>query len=415
MTRSTISRRAVVHAGLAASAALVAGCATTAAKPRVVVLGGGWGGLGAARTLARSGKVVVTLVEANDAFMSCPLSAHYIAGLQPATDFQRNYAAIDAMGIRRVRERASAIDRAGSAVVTPGGRLPYDFLVLSPGIEYMDEAVSGYAEARAQLPVGFRAFEQSAVRAQVERFLANGGSFVISVPKPPYRCPPAPYERACLIAEQVRRRGVKGKVIVVDANPNPMPPPTAKPLVAAMRGYAAELEYLPSTDLSAVDIGRRRLATTMGDVPFTEANLVLPMRAPGIIRQAGLGERWAAIKLPSFLSQADEKIYVIGDAQGTPLPKSGHVAFGTGVQVGHDIVRRLSGEAAPAASGPVSLPPGLCWASASHDKAIMISVGATVAPGEAPKMSFQIDPEANTASSQGATAWGRTMWKNMLG
>ena len=72
MTRSTISRRAVVHAGLAASAALVAGCATTAAKPRVVVLGGGWGGLGAARTLARSGKVEVTLVEANDAFMSCP-------------------------------------------------------------------------------------------------------------------------------------------------------------------------------------------------------------------------------------------------------------------------------------------------------------------------------------------------------
>jgi NADH dehydrogenase FAD-containing subunit len=153
----------------------------------------------------------------------------------------------------------------------------------------------------------------------------------------------------------------------------------------------------------------------MGDVPFTEANLVLPMRAPALIRQAGLGERWAAIKLPSFVSQADEKIYVIGDAQGTPLPKSGHVAFGTGVQVGHDIVRRVSGEAAPAASGPVSLPPGLCWASASHDKAIMISVGATVAPGEAPKMSFQIDPEANTASSQGATAWGRTMWKNMLG
>jgi sulfide dehydrogenase [flavocytochrome c] flavoprotein chain len=416
MKRTTMSRRTVVQAGMAAAAALVAGCATTgAAKPRAVVVGGGWGGLGAARTLARSGKVEVTLVEPNDGFMSCPLSAHYIAGLQPASDFQRSYAAIDAMGIRRVRERATAVDRAGSAVVLPSGRLPYDFLVLSPGIEYMEEAITGYTQAREQLPVGFRAFEQAAVRQQVERFLAQGGSFVISVPKPPYRCPPAPYERACLIAEQVRKRGVRGKVIVVDANANPMPPPTAMPLLAAMRSYAAELEYLPNTELSAVDIGRRRLATTMGDVPFTEANLVLPMRAPALIRQAGLGERWAAIKLPSFQSQADEKIYVIGDAQGTPLPKSGHVAFSTGVQVGRDIVRRVSGEAAPVASGAVALPAGLCWASASHDKAIMISVGSSVLPGEAPKMSFQVDPEANTASSQGATEWGRTMWKNMLG
>ena len=417
MKRTTMSRRTVVQAGMAAAAAaLVAGCATTgAAKPRAVVVGGGWGGLGAARTLARSGKVEVTLVEPNDGLMSCPLSAHYIAGLQPASDFQRSYAAIDAMGIRRVRERATAVDRAGSAVVLPSGRLPYDFLVLSPGIEYMEEAITGYTQAREQLPVGFRAFEQAAVRQQVERFLAQGGSFVISVPKPPYRCPPAPYERACLIAEQVRKRGVRGKVIVVDANANPMPPPTAMPLLAAMRSYAAELEYLPNTELSAVDIGRRRLATTMGDVPFTEANLVLPMRAPALIRQAGLGKRWAAIKLPSFQSQADEKIYVIGDAQGTPLPKSGHVAFSTGVQVGRDIVRRVSGEAAPVASGAVALPAGLCWASASHDKAIMISVGSSVLPGEAPKMSFQVDPEANTASSQGATEWGRTMWKNMLG
>ncbi|HSM22886.1 MAG TPA: FAD/NAD(P)-binding oxidoreductase, partial [Rubrivivax sp.] len=279
MTRSTISRRTVVQAGLAATAALVGGCASFGgeAKPRVVVVGGGWGGLGAARTLARSGKVEVTLVEANDTFMSCPLSAHYIAGLQPATDFQRSYEAVDRAGIKRVRERVTAIDRAASVVVTASGRLPYDFLVLSPGIEYMEDAIAGYAQAREQLPVGFRAFEQTAVRQQVERFLATGGSFVISVPKPPYRCPPAPYERAFLIAEQIKKRGVKGKVIIVDANPNPMPPPVARPIVNAMRTvYANEIEYLPQSEVTAVDMGRRTLATAMGEVRFTEANLVLP-------------------------------------------------------------------------------------------------------------------------------------------
>lgn len=135
MKTVSLSRRAVVQGGLLGAATTLAGCATPigSAKPRVVV-GGGWGGLGAVRTLARSGKVDVTLIEPNDSFMSCPLSAHYVAGLQPASDFQRSYAAVDRQGVRRVRERAQAIDRAGSAVVMAAGRIPYDFLVLSPGV-----------------------------------------------------------------------------------------------------------------------------------------------------------------------------------------------------------------------------------------------------------------------------------------
>jgi len=417
-TSRSISRRTLVQAGLAGTAALLAGCATPlgGAQPRVVVVGGGWGGLGAARTLARGGKVEVTLVEPNEAFMSCPLSAHYIAGLQPAKDFQRGYEAVDRAGIKRVRERVTAIDRAASVVVTASGRLPYDFLVLSPGIEYMEDSIAGYAQAREQLPVGFRAFEQMAVRQQVERFLATGGNFVISVPKPPYRCPPAPYERAFLIAEQIKKRGVKGKVIIADANPNPMPQPVAAPIVNAMRTvYAAEIEYLTQSEVTAVDLGRRTLATAMGEIRFSEANLVLPMRAPALIRQAGLGERWAAVTLPSFQSQADDKIYVIGDAQGTPLPKSGHVAFGAGVRVAGEIARRVAGETIAAPTGATTLPGGICWASVTHDEAIMISVGATLSPGAPPKMGFDVDPKHNAASGAAAMEWGQTMWKNMLG
>lgn len=413
------TRRRVLGTGLAGTAAALAGCATPggSARPRVVVVGGGWGGLGAARTLARGGKAKVTLVEANGGFMSCPLSAHYIAGWQPASDFQRSYDGVDRAGIERVRERVQSIDRAGSAVVTASGkRIGYDFLVLSPGIEYMEEAIAGYAQARDQLPVGFRAFEQIAVREQVERFLAKGGNFVISVPAPPSRCPPAPYERAFLIAEQMRRKGVKGKLVLLDANPGPLPPPIAKPLLNGIKKvYAAEIDYIPNAGLTAVDIGRRTLTTAMGDVPFTEANLVLPQRAPALIRQAGLGERFAAVKLPSFQSQADEKIYVIGDSAGVPLPKSGHVAFGTGVQVAQDIARRIDGKPAPAPGGVVALPAGICWAAVTHDQAAMINVAATLTPGQPPKLAFQVDPEHNAASGKGSMEWGRQMWGNMLG
>lgn len=400
-------------------AALATGCASlgSSAKARVVVVGGGWGGLGAVRALAEGGQVQVTLVEPNESFMSCPLSAHFIAGWQPATDFQRSYANIDRLaGVRRVRERVLELDRAKAEVVTATQRIGYDFLVLSPGIEYMEEAIAGYAEARSQLPVGFRAFEQAAVKREVDAFLVNGGHFVISAPKPPYRCPPAPYERAFMIAEQMQKRGTKGKIIIVDANPAPTPPPIATPILNAMKSvYAAQIEYMPSVDIKAVDMGKRALLTSEGDIPFQHANLVLPMRANALVRQAGLGERWAAVQLPSFRSQSDAKVYVIGDAQGSPLPKSGHVAFNAGKQVGEEILERVAGKVVAAPTGPVDLPLGICWANVTHDTAININVASSMEPGQAPKLKFSVDPQHNVRSGSGAMSWGNGMWKAMLG
>ncbi len=342
-------RRTVLKGAAAALAAALTGCAsvsTSSAKPRVVVVGGGWGGLGAVRTLAASGKVDVTLVEPNTSFMSCPLSVLYIAGNAPASDFQRSYAVLDTLGVRQVRERVLEIDRAGR----PGEdchaavALRLSGLV-RPASSTWKRSLPGYAEAREQLPVGFRAFEQMAVQREVATFLEKGGNFIITAPKPPYRCPPAPYERACLIAERMKEKGTKGKIILVDANPNPMPPPIAKPVQQAMQQlYAGQIEYITNADLKSVDAGKKVLATSKGDINFQHANIILPMRAPGLIRQAGLGQRWADIKLPSFQSQADENIFIVGDSQGTPLPKSGHVAFGAGQQVGAQILDMLAGQ-----------------------------------------------------------------------
>jgi len=412
------TRRHLLQAAAVGATVLATGCAaiSTGARPRVVVVGGGWGGLGAVRSLLAGGGVEVTLIEPNEGFMSCPLSAHFIAGHQPASDFQRSYARVDQMGVRRVRERALEIDRARREVVTATQRLPYDFLVLSTGVDYMEESIQGYAQARAQLPVGFRAFEQTAVRQQVDEFLAKGGNFVISAPKPPYRCPPAPYERAFLIAEQMKQRGTKGKILLVDANPAPMPPPIARPILNGMKSlYAAQIEYLPDTEIRAVDMGKRQLVTSTGDIPFAHANLVLPMRAPALIRQAGLGERWAAINLPSFQTQADANIYVIGDSQGSPLPKSGHVAFGSGRQVAEEILERVAGRNPAPSTDAVDLPLGICWANVTHKEAININVSASVVPGQAPQLKFTVDPEHNARSGAAAVSWGDGMWKAMLG
>lgn len=415
-------RRDVVQLAMAGGAALaVAGCAqpTRRAAAQVVVVGGGWGGLGAVRGLLAEATMAidVTLIEPNAAFMSCPLSAHYIAGWQPAQDLQRSYSGIDRLGVRRMARRVQAIERERRQVVLDDGqRIGYDYLVLSPGVEYMEEAIAGYTQARERLPVGFRAFEQEAVKREVDAFLAEGGDFVITVPKPPYRCPPAPYERACLIAEQLRRRGVKGRVVLLDANAAPTPAPIAKPLLQAMQQeYTGWIDYRPNVEVKAVDIGGARLQTSAGEVSFRRANLVLPMRAPALLRQAGLAERWAPVRLPSFQSMADERIFIVGDAQGSPLPKSGHVAFHAGRQVGETIAQTLAGRPPAPPTGGVDLPTGICWAAVTHDTAININVSARLEPGAAPQLKFTVDPEHNARSGKAAMAWGTGMWKAMLG
>lgn len=410
-----IGRRAVLEGAAAGLALVAAPRIARGARAKVVVVGGGWGGLGAIRGLARKGATELTLVEPHPAFVSCPLSVHYIVGERPFAEFEHGYGAIERLGVRRVAEAAVAIDRDRREVVTASGRLGYDFLILSPGVEYAEEAIAGYAEARAALPVGFRPFEQHAVKALVDRFLAEGGTFLISVPKPPYRCPPAPYERACLIAERMARHGTKGKVVIADANPQPMPPPIARPILEAIRTvHGTRIDYLPDHEAKAVDPAKGTLDCGIADLPFTHANLVLPMRAPKLLREAGLADRWAAVRLPDFRSQADERIWIVGDSAGTPLPKSGHVAFNAGLVVAEAIGRRLDGQPEPR-PGPTALPAGICFAAVTSERAIMINVGADFVPGEGAKLRFEVDPAPTRESSEAALKWGRSMWESMLG
>ncbi|WP_029462793.1 FAD-dependent oxidoreductase [Serpentinimonas barnesii] len=415
------SRRQLLHGGAAVGLALLAtGCATPigTAKARVVVVGGGWGGIGAARTLAESGQVEVTMLEPHPSFMSSPMSALYIAGLKPLSYLNHSYRNVDRTGVRRVRERATAIDRSARFVQTETQRLPYDYLVLSPGIEYMEESLPGYAEGRDRLPVGFRAFEHEAVRQQADAFLSQGGIYVMTVPRPPYRCPPAAYERACMLAEQMQRRRTRGKIVIVDANSDPTPAPTARSIVHAMETlYPNEIEYRRDLVPSRIDAARRVLSTPEGDINYTVANIIPPMRAPGLIRQAGLGERWASVHLPSFRSTADPLVYVIGDAQGSILPKSGHVAHGAGMQVAKEILGLVAGrpEPAPAPGTTVALPGGICWAKVNEKSAIMVNVSASMQIGQAARLSFEVDPQHNARSKQGSLEWAQLMWGTMLG
>uniref|UniRef100_A0A7C2C067 Twin-arginine translocation signal domain-containing protein n=1 Tax=Thermus islandicus TaxID=540988 RepID=A0A7C2C067_9DEIN len=383
--------------------------------PRVVVVGGGWGGTTVARKLKQQNpEVEVVLVEQKPIFMSCPMSNLFLAGLKPLEWLVFDYTHVVGDGVIFVQEKVLDIQRDRRLVRTTGGYLAYDYLVLAPGIDYMYEAIPGYAEVKHLLPVGFKPFEHVALRRMLDRFDETGGDLVLAIPTPPYRCPPGPYERAAMLAWRLKTRGVKGKVIVLDANPQPVV--KAPGFLAAYNDlYKEYLEYRPNTRITGLDYGKKVVQTELGDVPFTLVNLIPPMKAAEIVRQAGLGERWANVRIPYFLSEKDDRVYLVGDITGnTPYPKSGMVAYVSGTIVARHLTERLKGK--PLAEIPPELPTNICYSFVDSEEAIWVA--ANYSWDEAAKQikaQSSVDNQRSKANAEAAIGWALGLWNDMFG
>jgi len=406
------TRRSVLAGmGALAAAGLMPTRLRAQAVPRIVIVGGGWGGISAARALrdALPG-ADLTLVEPNGAFMSCPLSVHYLVGERTVESLTFGFDALAREGIRHIAARAETIDRDGRQVVLPDGRLPYDFLILSPGIDYMYDAIEGFAEHRASLPVGFRAFEQTALRQALEAY--EGGDLVLSVPPVPFRCPIAPYERAALFADWLARTGRPGRVILLDQNAEiPTGRPAIEEAFAALHGD--RLEHRKGVTIEAIDVAGRTVRTDQGPFGYGVAALMPPNRSAGILRAAGLGERWAPVRFPHFQAAEDDDIYIIGDSVASTLPKSGHVAFEAGLVVANHIAARVAGAEIEETD---TLPSAICFAffNAREAMAVNITNRWNDLTGEIERAA-QVDPVRSTAAAEAAETWSRSVWGQMLG
>src|SRR6516225_7182409 len=213
------TRRAVLR-GAAASAALLSAPVLAQAKPRVVILGGGFAGATCACELHRAEPgLVVTLVEENPIYTACPFSNSVIAGLRDIAVQRFGYDAVGAKGVAVVQDRAQAVDPQRRLVSLNGGSaLGYDRLVLAPGIDIRWGALPGYDEAAAEpMPHAWKAGEQTLLLRRQLEAMADGGTVVISAPANPFRCPPGPYERASLIAYYLKTKKPRSKLIVLDA------------------------------------------------------------------------------------------------------------------------------------------------------------------------------------------------------
>ena len=329
------SRRDVLKlSGSAALAGLFARRAGARARGgRVVVVGAGFGGATCARQLRRlAPEIDVTLVERGERFVTCPFSNAVVAGLQNLDSVTHGFEGLRRHGIRVLEAEAAAIDAEGGTVrLAGGGSLPYDRLVLSPGIDLAWNAIEGYdEEAAARMPHAWKAGAQTALLRRQLEAMEDGGLVVIAAPESPYRCPPGPYERASLIADYLNREKPRSKVLVLDAKDGFSKQGLFRE--GWDRLYPGVVEWVGFSgggNVVAVDPGAMVVRTDFESFRADVANIIPPQRAARLVDTAGLaaGGDWCEVDQRTFESAVVPNIHLLGDAiLAGAMPKSGFSA-----------------------------------------------------------------------------------------
>jgi sulfide dehydrogenase [flavocytochrome c] flavoprotein chain len=394
------------------------------AASRVVVIGGGFAGASCARALRQLDPgIAVTLVEPNTTFTACPLSNAVIAGLRELSAQQFTYERVAADGIVVARTTATAVDpHARSVTLRDGARLPYDRLVLAPGIDLRWGALPGYDEAAAeQVPHAWRAGEQTLLLRRQLEAMPDGGLVVITAPANPFRCPPGPYERASLIAHYLKTKKPRAKLLVLDAKDTFSKQRLFQAAWAEL--YPGLLEWVPLSkggNVTAVEVTTRTVVTDFGRHKAAVANVIPPQKAGRIADAAGVADRsgWCPIDPVTFESRLQPNIHVIGDAAiAGAMPKSAFAANSQAKTCAAAVARLLKGTAP---STPKLI--NTCYSLVAPDYAISIAgvyqpssgqladvPGAGgVSPTEAPRAT-------RAAEAVLAEAWFRTIAAEVFG
>jgi sulfide dehydrogenase [flavocytochrome c] flavoprotein chain len=378
-------RRAFLKAIAAASSAYilsVSGAHAAKIKARVVVVGGGYGGATAARYLRLLDPAIeVTLIERETLYTSCPLSNEVMAGDRNIKTLQTGYKGLQRRGVKVVHDEVTAIDPLKKTVTTAGGKqFGYDALILSPGIDFNYASVEGYTEelARTRLPHAWKAGPQTLTLKQQLAAMPDGGTFIIAVPKGPFRCPPGPYERAAQVALHCMHHGKKkSKVLILDANDSFSKRPLFEQAWKELYGYGpgGMIEWVGAASDGAVrrvDPDAMTCYTDFGEHKGDVVNIIPAHHAGKVAKDLGLAtfkNQWCEVKPMNMESTSQKDIYVIGDAcvggelaSNNAFPKSAHMAMSQAKVVVASLVAKFNGQAQPE---PIYT--NTCYSVVAHD------------------------------------------------
>jgi sulfide dehydrogenase [flavocytochrome c] flavoprotein subunit len=436
-----LSGAAALAAGSGAITALPASAATMmvasgtkaslpkAKGPRLVVIGGGTAGLTIAKYAKKAyPKFDVVLVEKRDMYSSCFSSNLWYANLINL-EFLANHSFLDAARNNNYiffQGTCVGLDRAARKIVTDKGEIDYDYLVLTPGIDY-DYGRIGVADPetetrlRIEYPAGWTMpTEHVSIRDKIHSF--EGGLFIQTVPGGNYRCLPAPYERACMIASYFKKNKVKGKVLVLDHNPDITI--KAKGFHAAFDElYKDYIEYKPSAEIKGVDVEKKLIKTEFDTYPFDDAAIYPGVRGARMLETFGLmdpksPQKEAHIDVLKYHVVGDERVYVAGDSRPMPFSKSANTSNTEGKYVARVIAAHAQGKNVDKGFDWES-PRTICYSMVSADPMEAISVDAGYVY-DAAKKSFSFSPDTklyenrDTARGRATLEWAQGIYRDLF-
>jgi len=333
-------------------------------KPRVVVVGGGWSGLSIAKTVKTfSPQADLILVEKRHEFISCPVSNLWLVDkvkleyithdyLQAARNYEYTYFNATAIGI----------DKKNRILKTSEGDLSFDYLVLSPGIDYdyskwtTDQKL--ITRLQQEYPAGFiPGSEHITLKNKIQNF--KEGNFILTVPGGNYRCLPAPYERACIIADYFKQKKLKAKVIILDEN-NAVTIKKKGFMSAFEKLYADYIEYVPNSTIENIDLDKKVVTTEFDEFSFADASFYPRVRGAKILETMGFAKdakdmMEGDINPLTYEVSNEKNIFIAGDARPMGFSKSGNTSNTEGKYVGNIIAQRINKAQPPEWQSPITL------------------------------------------------------------
>lgn len=349
----------------------------TGTTGRVVVIGGGMAGTSVAKYLRLWGGtgVQVTLVEPNPSYISNIFSNKVLTGERTLSQLTYSYGTLmSKYRVKLVTKAASVIDYVGQQVVlNDGSKLPYDRLVLAPGISFDALSMSGTPTAQAKVVHAWQAGVQTTALQNQIKAMSKADTFILTIPPKPYRCPPGPYERACVVADYLKRTKGGGKVVVLDAN-SVIQSGVENFTYAFNTLYRDTITYVPNALLNTIDANSGTVNTSQGSFKGKVINAIPAQKAGKIITDnpslASLGGRWAGVNVLTYESNTIPRVHVIGDSAATTQPKAGHIANAEAKVCADAIIKLLRGEAI----NPAPITNSACYTPITNKTAAWISV-----------------------------------------
>ena len=390
---------------------------------RVVVVGGGWSGLTMAKYLKIHNPAFdVVLIDKRPEFISFPASNSWLAD-QVDLDFL-THSYIDAAKSHNyhfLNTTVLGFDRDSKKVFTNNGYLNYDYMVLAPGIEY-DYSRIGVDDPVAQMqlynnyPGGFvNSSELITIKRKLNTF--KGGTFILNVPNGEYRCTAAPYERACMAAAIFKKRRIRAKILLLDMNAD---------IRIKKQGfekaftslYGDYISYLPSSEISQIDIDEKTVSTDFDDYSFDDAIIYPPVRASSLLEDAGIANMKTAQKIANtdpykYHVIGDEHVYVTGDSRSQPFSKGGHTANSEAQYVAEVIAAHALGKEVRWRS-----PQTMCFSAVDINPLKAMSI-ITFYKFNKQDKAFEFDrthmmEDWNTEGGQASLAWAEGMYRDMF-